>query len=88
MNFLAWILFGLIAGFIANAIDPNPNKGGILGTIVLGILGALVGGFLGNLLFGVNIAGFDLQSFVLAIVGSLILLGLERALTSRTKLDI
>ncbi len=88
MNFIIWITFGLVAGFIANAIDPNPNKGGVLGTIILGILGSLVGGFLGNLIFGISVTGFNLSSFILAIGGALILLALERALTSKTRLDI
>lgn len=88
MNFISWIIFGAVAGFLANLIDSNPDKGGLLGTVILGILGALLGGFLGNLLFGIEVTGFNLTSFVLAIIGSLILLGLERALTSKTKLDL
>jgi len=88
MNFLLWILFGLVAGLIANALDSNPNKGGILGTIILGILGSLVGGFLGNLIFGINVTGFNLSSFILAVGGALILLALEKALTSRSHLDV
>lgn len=81
MNLLAWIVFGLIAGVIANAIDPRPARGGALGAILLGIGGALVGGFLGNLFFGVGISGFDLSSFLLAIGGSLVLLMIGRALS-------
>ncbi len=79
MNILAWLLFGLIAGVIANTIDPQPERGGILGAIVLGILGSLVGGFLSSLIFGVGINGFDLQSFAIAVLGSLLLLFVQRA---------
>jgi uncharacterized membrane protein YeaQ/YmgE (transglycosylase-associated protein family) len=79
MNILSWILFGLIVGITANAIDPTPNRGGILGSILLGIVGALVGGFLANLIFGVTIAGFSMTAFLVAIAGSLVLLFFGKA---------
>lgn len=79
MNILAWIVFGLIVGAIANAIDPSPDAAGWLGSTVLGVLGALLGGFLGDLIFGVGISGFNLSSFIVAILGSLLLLFLSRA---------
>ena len=81
MNILAWIVFGLIAGTIANIIDPAPSKGGILGSIVLGIIGAIVGGFLGNTLFGVSVTGFDFSSFVVAIAGALVVLMVGKMLS-------
>lgn len=74
-----WILFGLIVGIVANAIDPYPSSGGLLGSVILGIVGAMVGGFLADLLFGVGITGFNLPSFLVAVGGSLILLFLGRA---------
>lgn len=79
MNVLSWILFGIIVGIVAHAIDPSPNRGGILGTTLLGIVGALVGGFLANLVFGITVTGFNLTSFLVAIAGSLILLLIGRA---------
>jgi uncharacterized membrane protein YeaQ/YmgE (transglycosylase-associated protein family) len=79
MNIISWILFGLIVGIVANAIDPSPNRGGILGSMLLGIVGAVVGGFLANLVFGISVTGFNLTSFLVAIVGSLLLLFLGRA---------
>jgi len=80
VNLLAWILFGLIAGVIANAIDPRPSRGGLIGAIILGIAGALIGGFLANLLFGIGVTGFNLTSFAIAVLGSLLLLFIGRAL--------
>lgn len=80
MNIVAWVLFGLLVGLIANALDPEPAKGGLVGAVVLGVVGALVGGFLSTLLFGVGITGFDFTSFAVAILGALILLYLGRAL--------
>jgi uncharacterized membrane protein YeaQ/YmgE (transglycosylase-associated protein family) len=79
MNIITWVLFGMIVGVVANAIDPSPNRGGVLGSILLGIVGALVGGFLANLLFGISVTGFNLTSFLVAVAGSLLLLFLGRA---------
>lgn len=83
MSIIAWIVFGLIVGIIANIIDPKPAQGGLLGTIILGILGALIGGFLGSLLFGVGVSGFNLSSFIVAVIGALVLLFIGRTLRTR-----
>lgn len=79
MNILSWIIFGLITGLIANIIDPYPEKGGLLGAVILGILGAILGGFLGNIVFGIGISGFNFPSFAVAVLGSLVLLFIGRA---------
>lgn len=79
MGLVAWVLFGLLVGLVANLIDPRPTQGGVLGAMLLGIAGALVGGFLGSLLLGVSITGFNLSSFFVAVIGSLILLAVQRA---------
>lgn len=81
MNIVAWIVFGLIVGIIANIIDPRPAQGGVLGAIVLGIVGAIVGGFIGNWIFGVGVTGFNLPSFLIAIGGSLLLMFIVRGFT-------
>lgn len=70
MGFLAWIVLGLIAGAIAKAIMPGPDGGGMIMTMLLGIVGAFVGGALGGVLFGTGLAGFSIQSFILAIIGA------------------
>ncbi len=79
MVVIAWIIFGLIAGSIANFIAPSPRVG-IVGLIVLGILGAVVGGYLGQMIFGVGITGFNPASFALAVAGSLLVLFLAAVL--------
>lgn len=79
MNIIYWIVFGLIAGSIANFIMPN-GRGGIVGSIVLGILGAIVGGFLGGQFFGVGVTGFNIMSFVVAVAGSLVVVFAGRVL--------
>lgn len=84
MGVIAWIIFGIITGVIANAIDPRPSQGGIFGATLLGIAGAIVGGFIGNALLGFDVTGFNLTSFLVAVGGSLLLLFLGRAFTRRT----
>ena len=79
MNILSWIIFGLIVGTVANAIDPTPNKSGILNSILLGVVGALIGGLIANLIFGINVTGFNIVTFLVAIAGSLLLLFFGKA---------
>jgi uncharacterized membrane protein YeaQ/YmgE (transglycosylase-associated protein family) len=80
MSIIAWLLFGLVTGVIANAIDPAPSRGGVLGAVILGIVGAFLGGVLGNMLLGVGVTGFNLTSFFVAVAGALLTLFLGRAL--------
>jgi uncharacterized membrane protein YeaQ/YmgE (transglycosylase-associated protein family) len=83
-NIIAQILFGLLAGGIAKFIMPGKDPGGCLVTSALGIVGALVGGWIGKTLFGVKVvAGFNLQSLMLAVLGSLVLLLAYRLLVER-----
>lgn len=84
MDILMWIIFGAITGTIANFIDPHPSRGGILGSLVLGIVGGIVGGFLGSVIFGVGVTGFNVTSFILAVAGSLIVLFGARSLRGST----
>ena len=81
MNFIAWIVLGLIAGAIAKAIMPGNDPGGIIVTMIIGIIGALIGGFLGSTLMGAPLTGFSIQSLLLAVVGALILLWIYRMAT-------
>lgn len=79
MNLILWIIFGLTVGIIANIIDPYPSRGGMLGSIVLGILGSILGGILGNIVFGIGITGFNFPSIAVAVLGALLLMFVERA---------
>ncbi|HEV7827373.1 MAG TPA: GlsB/YeaQ/YmgE family stress response membrane protein [Pseudonocardiaceae bacterium] len=79
MGFLGWIVLGLVAGALAKLIIPGDDPGGILVTMLLGIIGAVVGGFLGSRFFGRGLETFwNLQTWIVAIIGSLILLGIYR----------
>ena len=81
MGIIAWIIFGLIAGIIAKLIMPGRDGGGVILTCILGIVGAVVGGWLATM-FGIGgtISGFNLHSFLVAVVGAILVLGVFRLL--------
>ena len=82
MGILGWILLGLFAGTIARAIIPGKTEpGGCIGTTAVGILGALLGGFLASALdIGEIDTFFDLETWLVAIGGSALLLIIVRAI--------
>lgn len=85
MGILSWILFGLIAGVIAKFILPGRDPGGIIVTILIGIVGGFLGGWIGSGLMGAEgVTGFNLMSFVWAVIGSVILLLIYRLIFHRT----
>lgn len=73
MSIIAWIILGLIAGFIGNQIVKGRGEG-VLGNILVGVIGALAGGFLFNLIGAAGITGFNLWSLFVAVIGSIVLL--------------
>ena len=84
MGILGWIVLGLIAGAIAKAVMPGRDPGGIVITMVIGVVGAIIGGFVGQAIFGTGLGSFfDLSTWLLAILGALIVLGIYHVVTSR-----
>jgi uncharacterized membrane protein YeaQ/YmgE (transglycosylase-associated protein family) len=73
MSFLAWIILGLLAGFIGSKI-VNKSGEGLLLDLVLGILGAVVGGWLFNTFGHSGVTGLNLYSLLVAVVGAVIVL--------------
>jgi uncharacterized membrane protein YeaQ/YmgE (transglycosylase-associated protein family) len=82
MSIIAWIVLGLVAGFIASQI-VNQRGAGILLDIVLGIVGAIVGGWLFSLFGAHEVTGLNLYSLIVAIVGAVVVLVVYHALTDR-----
>lgn len=74
MGIISWIIFGLLAGLVAKFIMPGKDPGGVFITIALGIAGALIGGFIATSLGYGGVDGFNFGSFIVAVIGSLILL--------------
>jgi uncharacterized membrane protein YeaQ/YmgE (transglycosylase-associated protein family) len=84
VSFIAWIVLGLVAGWLAGLIMGG--RRGFLGNVVLGILGAIIGGFVGPVLFGWDVTGFNLGSILLATLGAIILVAILRSATGVTVL--
>jgi uncharacterized membrane protein YeaQ/YmgE (transglycosylase-associated protein family) len=85
MGIIAWVVLGLIAGFIASKI-VNHTGAGLVMDIVLGIVGALVGGFVFSLFGAVGVTGFNIYSMLVAIVGAVVVLWIYHALVGRRAL--
>lgn len=84
MGIISWIIFGAIAGWLASMVAGNNKEQGVLGNIIVGILGAVVGGWLAGFLFdSPGVTGFNLSSFVIAVIGAAILLFIKNALTGK-----
>lgn len=82
MGVLGWILFGLIVGVLAKLIMPGRDTGGIVVTILLGIAGALLGGWFGQVV-GLYDTPEQGASFIMALLGSIVILGVYRAVVGR-----
>lgn len=83
MSFLAWIVLGLIAGFIASKL-VNKTGEGILLDIVLGVIGAVVGGYLFAAFGAHGVTGFNVYSLVVSVVGAVVLLVVYHAIRGTT----
>jgi uncharacterized membrane protein YeaQ/YmgE (transglycosylase-associated protein family) len=84
MGVIGWIIFGLIVGIVAKFLMPGRDPGGFVITALLGIVGALLGGYLGRAI-GWYREG-DPVGFVVAVLGSIVLLALYRLVVGRRTL--
>ena len=78
MGIILWIIFGALVGWIASAIAGSNE--GILMDIVIGIVGAIVGGWLMSVFGKTGVTGFNLYSFLVALLGAVILIVIVRAI--------
>ena len=79
MSFLAWIVLGLISGFIASKIVNKSGQGAVM-DIVLGIVGAIAGGWLFNAIGHIGVTGLNLYSVLVSVVGAVVVLFIYHAL--------
>jgi uncharacterized membrane protein YeaQ/YmgE (transglycosylase-associated protein family) len=79
MSILAWIILGLLAGFIGSKV-VNGSGEGVLMDIVLGIVGAVAGGFLFNAIGAAGVTGFNIWSLFVAVIGAVVVLAIYHAL--------
>ena len=82
MSILAWLVLGLISGFVASKLVNRTGEGVIL-DIVLGIVGAFVGGWLFNAFGHSGVTGLNIYSMLVAVVGAVVVLVLYHALFRR-----
>lgn len=81
MEFLAWIVMGALAGWIASILMKTDAQQGWVMNIVLGIVGGLVGGFLMNMFGATGVTGFNFYSLFVATAGAAILIWLGKMFT-------
>ena len=82
MSIIAWVILGLIAGFIGSKI-VNKSGDGLILDLVLGIVGAVVGGFIFNEFGAAGVTGLNIYSLVVAVVGAVIVLVIYHAVVGR-----
>lgn len=85
MSFLSWAILGVLAGSVAGWLTNN-NRSGCLYNIFIGVLGAFIGGFVMQFVTGESFAfDFDIRTFIVAVLGSVILLFLTGATRPKGK---
>lgn len=82
MSFIGWIVFGLIAGFIASKLVSNTGQGFVV-DVLLGIVGSVVGGWLFAQFGYGGVDGFNLYSMFVAVIGAAVVLWIYHALAGR-----
>jgi uncharacterized membrane protein YeaQ/YmgE (transglycosylase-associated protein family) len=82
MSIIAWIVLGLIAGFIASRIVNKSGEGVVL-DIVLGVVGAVVGGWLFSVFGMSGVSGLNIYSLLVAVIGAVVVLFAYHAITGR-----
>lgn len=81
MSWIGWIILGALSGMVAKAIMKE--EGGLLKNIILGIIGALVGGGIVQMLGGSDVNGFNIYSFVVAVLGAMLVIYVVRLFTAK-----
>ena len=82
MSFIAWIILGLIAGFIGGKLVNKRGEGVVL-DIILGVIGAVVGGWLFNSFGAAGVTGLNVYSLVVAVIGAVLVLVIYHAITRK-----
>jgi uncharacterized membrane protein YeaQ/YmgE (transglycosylase-associated protein family) len=82
MGILAWVVLGLVAGWLAGQFMQGGGYG-LIGDMVLGIVGAVVGGFLSSTLLGLDVGGFNVLSVLIAFLGACLVIFAARMFAGR-----
>jgi uncharacterized membrane protein YeaQ/YmgE (transglycosylase-associated protein family) len=81
MSILLWIIFGGVIGWVASLIMHTDAEQGLLLNVIIGVIGAVVGGWLMSFFGESGISGFNLYSFVVALIGAIIFITVAKALS-------
>ena len=83
MGIILWIVFGALVGWTASLIMNTDAEQGVLLNIVVGIVGAVLGGFIMSFIDKSGVSGFNFYSFLVALLGAVVLIALVKALRSK-----
>lgn len=83
MNILAWIVIGLLAGWLAKLAVPGKEPTGFFATLAIGVVGAILGGWIWNLMGYEGATGINFGSLLVAFIGSALLLMVYHAVRRR-----
>lgn len=81
MGWLAWLIVGALAGWLASLVMGTNARQGLLMDIIVGIIGAFIGGFLFSMIGVTGVNGFNIWSVFVAFIGAVVLLGIMRLFT-------
>lgn len=81
MNWIGWIVLGGLAGWVANMIMKE--EGGLFKNILLGIVGGVIGGWVVELMGGSGVNGFNIYSFVVALLGAIVLIWIGKLIKGK-----
>lgn len=84
MNILAWIIFGALVGWAASKLMNTDAEQGAVANIIVGVVGAFIGGYLMQIIGKSGVTGFNITSFLVAILGAVVLLAVYKAITGRS----
>jgi uncharacterized membrane protein YeaQ/YmgE (transglycosylase-associated protein family) len=75
LGLLTWLIVGVVVGWLADVVVKGKDSG-LIGNIVVGVIGALIGGWLAGAVFNIPnpISGFNLTTFIVAFLGSVVVL--------------
>jgi len=82
MSWIGWIVFGIIAGFIASKI-VNKSGAGLITDLILGVIGSVVGGYLFEFFGAQGVSGFNIYSMFVAVIGAIVVLFIYHVITGR-----
>ena len=80
MGIILWVIFGALVGWIASLIMKTDAEQGALLNIIFGVVGAVIGGWLMSIIGESGVGGFNLYSFLVALLGACVLIAIVRAL--------